>query len=79
MSTDRIQRHSAISVVVTVGLLLVPAVRVGSTAAAPGASSSSALHGAVSIHLWGPAPGTGQSGSRALHHLGCDLGSREVR
>ena len=58
MSTNRFQHHGAVGLVVTVGLLLVLAVQVGSTAAATstsGASSSRALQGAVSIHLRGPA------------------------
>lgn len=60
MSTNRIQRRSAIGLLVTVSLLLLLAVQVGSIAAATGtsgASSSRALHGAVRIHLQGPVIG----------------------
>jgi len=65
MSANRIQHLGAVGLVVTVSLLLALAVRVGLTAAAtgtPGASSSRALQGEVSIHLWGPGPNFGKAG-----------------
>ena len=65
MSRKRIHHLGAVGLVVTVSLLLVLAVQVGSTAAATGmsgASSSRALQGAVSIHLWGRGFGAGDPG-----------------
>jgi hypothetical protein len=67
MSTNRFQHLGAVGLVATVGLLLVLAVQVGSTAAATGtsgASSRSAVQGAVSIHLWGPGLGPSNPGGR---------------
>ena len=60
MPKHRIRFLGVVGVMVTVGLLLVLAVQVGSTAGstgASGASSGSAVKGAVSIHLWGPGLG----------------------
>ena len=57
MSTNRIQNLGAVGLTVTVGLLQALAVQVGLTAAATdtsGASSSRALQGYVTMHLWGP-------------------------
>ena len=65
MPTNRIHHLGAVGVMVTVGLLLVLAVQVGSTAAATGATGASraaAVQGAVSIHLWGPGLGPGNPG-----------------
>ena len=67
MSTNRIQYVRTAGVTVTVGLLLALAVQVGLTAAATGtsgATSSMALQGAVSIHLWGPGLGPGNPWGR---------------
>ena len=67
MSTNRIQRLIAVGLVVTVSLLLALAVRVGLAAAATGtsgASSSRALQGEVSLHLWGPGLGPRNPGGR---------------
>ncbi len=54
MSTNRIQRFSAVGLTVTVSLVLLLAVQVGLTSAATDTSSSMALQGEVNIHLWGP-------------------------
>ena len=64
MSRKRIHHLGAVGLMV-VGLLLVLAVQVGLTGAATGtsgASSSRALQGAVSLHLWGPGLGPGNPG-----------------
>src|SRR4029077_419549 len=64
MPKHRIRFLGVVGLMVTVSLLVVLAVQVGSTAGSTGASgaSRSALPGAVSIHLWGPGLGPSNPG-----------------
>jgi hypothetical protein len=65
MPRNRIHHLGAVGLMLTVSLLLVLALQVGSTAAATGtsmASASGVVRGAVTLHLWGPGLGPGNPG-----------------
>ena len=87
MPTSRNQHLRATGLLVTVGLLFALAAQVGVTTAATGtsgATSSLALQGAVTIHVWGPGLGPGNPWGRgrftisgAIFDRGTFVGDRD--